>query len=251
MDEMNYQPTDNIAIENENLVLQLFKRVFSHSLFFTITILMTISAGAGLISGGIDVFAVIYTISFWLLYYSAKNDNDISIKGMKLFNGTLKAKGIILWVAVGILAVCGVLCMIIFPILSGPISEILNSFVDLGDIAYIMPGKTDVADGFSIIFGIIVGFLLLVCAGMLALFNVFYINKALAFSKSLYNSGNSGVFGIVNAKYVAIWILVIGIINAVGIDADNLNLLSAASELTSSAAYIIGYFWINKVLLSE
>lgn len=251
MDEMNYQPTENIVVENDNLVLQLFKRAFSHPLFFAITILMTISAGAGLVSGGINVFCIIYTISFWLLYYSAKNDNVMSIMGMKLFNGTLKAKNIVLWVVIGILAVCGVLCMFVFPILSGPVSEIINNFVDLGDSVHFMPGYTDVTGNFSVIFGIIIGFVFLVLAVIFALVNIFYLNKALAFTKSLYNSGNSGVFGFANAKYVAIWILVMGIISAVSIDSRNLNLLSVASQLTNAAAYIIGYFWINKALLSE
>lgn len=248
MNENNYQAVENPVVENEPTVLQFFKNAFSHQLFLAITILMTVSAGFSIVGGSFDVFKILYSIGFWLIYTSASNDTLMNIKGIKFVNGVIQARRIVNWVAVGIIAVCGILCMFVFPLISVGLSDILRDSFLVGDV-YVFD-SLDIADSAAVIVGIVVGVVLLISAVICALFNIFYINKTVDFVKSLYNSAETNVFGIVNARYVGIWFLVIGIVNALS-GLSSFDFVLILSQLSFAAAYIIGYFWIKNILLAE
>ncbi len=228
----------------ENMVLQFLRGAFSDTLFLVICILLTVGAGFNLISGSIDVINVLLTIAFWLIYYTAKNEPSFNIKRLKFLSGIVYAKYVLCWVAVGILTFCGVLFMFLFPIVSNLYGNLLEDILSsYNDIASILGGAISLG---TAAIGIIAGIAFWIIAIGITIINIFYTKKAHCFTKSLISSAESGEFQISNAKYISVWFIVMGIFEVISANKDNI-----IPCLTIGAAYIIGYIWMNKSVVSK
>lgn len=250
MENMNYN-TETYQTNADNgfagsFVLERLRSVFSHPLFLTIAILMTVSAGLGVLSGSFDVFSILFAVAGWILYCSSKNQPVINLKGLSLASGTVFASEIVIWVCAGIVAVCGVLCMAIFPLISGFLYGSLERFFD--DRAF---SGLVISDVSMAIVGVLVGVVLLVLAVLLVLYNIFFVRKAHAFVKSLYESAQTGVYSVVCARTVTSWLLALGIIEAVGLLGCTGDVLLVLAGLSSAAVYFVAYVWMKKCFSDE
>lgn len=237
-----------------NAVTARFNSVFSDVLFMIVCILVSVSTlfssiqvstnvwGGTSTSFSPDVFGVLFTIFLWMTYASAKKGN-INVKSLRSTSGTTFAMYIVMWVAVGILGLCGLLLLVAGNALGG---SIMGSLVDeLGSDAAILYelGLGSAGAAFTLI-----AIVILLMAGVFAVFNIFFVGGLHKFAKSIYTSAQNGFENIVNANSCSIWLLVMGIINVLGSFSGGFTGFIAGAA--QSATYIILFIWIKKYFVA-
>ena len=217
---------------------------FTHSLFLAAGILLSISALLSLVSGALDVLGILYTIAFWLIFTSARS-NKQPISGTGLFCGTVKASWIIGWIVTGIAAIAGIIVMFI------PSADI-GSFIDY---SFSFGGEPFPADdafdwAFSV-FGmksfIWLGVVLLVIAVLIALVNLLFTRRLLAFSRSVADSIDRSNAVIVEAEPTRKWMMALGIVSCLGLLGATIGSDSSMQSACQGASMILGSLWIKEL----
>lgn len=237
-----------------NPVTARFNSVFSDVLFMIVCILVSVSTlfssiqvstnvwGGTSTSFSPDVFGILFTIFLWMTYSSAKKGN-INIKSLRSTSGTTFAMYIVMWVAVGILGVCGLLVLVAGNAVGG---SIMGSLVDeLGSDAAIFYELGLGSAGAAFTF---IAIVILLMAGVFAVFNIFFVGGLHKFAKSIYTSAQNGFENIVKANSCSIWLLVMGIINVLGSFSGGFTGFIAGAA--QSATYIILFIWIKKYFVA-
>lgn len=181
------------------------RAAFSSQLFLIMTILVTAGAVLSLVSSSFNLFAILFSISLWLLYASATSEKaPFEPTGMKMNYGFLMAIWIILWVCVGLLFIGGLIVMFISSAIPYFFSSVpyFNIFTDYS--------------GLTVAVSIAIGFLLILISCAMAFINIFCFYNAYKFARSLYACAFSGGCAV-KARTVRIWMLVVGIIDCLSI----------------------------------
>ena len=168
---------------------------------------------------------------------------NINVKSLRSTSGTTFAMYIVMWVAVGILGLCGLLLLVAGNALGG---SIMGSLVDeLGSDAAIFYELGLGSAGAAFAF---IAIIVLIIAGLLAVYNIFFIGGLHKFAKSIYTSAQNGFENIEKANSCSIWLLVIGIISVIGSFGGGFSgFIAGAAE---SASYIILFIWIKKYFVA-
>lgn len=233
-----------------NPVTARFNSVFSDVLFLIVCILVSVSTlfssivvstnawGQTSASFSPDVFGILFTIFLWMTYSSAKKGN-INIKSLRSTSGTTFAMYIVVWVAVGLFGVCGILLLVAGNAVGG---ELMSGLVDeMGSDAAILYelGLGSAGAAFTLI-----ALIVLLAAGILTVYNIFFYGALHKFAKSLYTSAQNGFENIQKANACGIWLLVIGILNAItSFGGGFTGFIAGAAQ---AATYIILFVWIRK-----
>ena len=190
-----------------NPITARFNTAFSNALFLVVCILVTVSTVFSSFtptdtsqSFSPDVLGILFSIFLWITFVSAKKGN-INVKSLRSTSGTTFAMYIVMWVAVGILGLCGLLLLVAGNALGG---SIMGSLVDeLGSDAAILYelglGSAGAAFAFIVI-------IVLIIAGLLAVYNIFFIGGLHKFAKSIYTSAQNGFENIEKANSCSIWL---------------------------------------------
>ena len=217
--------------------------VFREPLFLVITILMTVSAVVSLFTGVnfgdnsyeivlTAVIPVLFAVALWLIFAEFRTDKPLyKTTGLAIASGTVKAMFILIWIAVGIVAVVMVL-MIVFGSLL--VNYLPYPFIqDLPDIFNDLPGGLGVA--YPVSGGIpapsipmptnpgynaqalSTGMILMICIGgliviaLLIVVNLCFYRKLHRFTKSLCVSLKNDYLQVECVRPVKAWLIVIAV----------------------------------------
>ena len=242
---------------------------FSSPLFLTLCILVSTVAGVSLISGSINVIYVLITIGAWMTYASALK-GELNRSGLAMISGTTKAVKIIFIVVGAILIVCSIM---IAAFSGSVIQEILKdgeikSFADLfksdagnylkingvkASALHEVAAELDAALKESgvpfgalleaFLFGISIG---LFIGGALMMVMAFTFYRTLhKFHKSVCLNAKYGTSEIKSAKAARVWLLVLGILSAIGALSTPIS-VALLPQLANVGVYIVGYVFISR-----
>ena len=214
-------------------VLEFIMGILDDNLFFAICILLSVTVGLKLLAGAIDVLNGLALIFLWIIYSQGRK-NIVDVGKMRCVSGVVYANVVISYVACGLLALSAVLV-----ILMGDIGEEALDLLELE-----MFGEEIFAD-FAGIFMAVFGVVMLAIALGIFLFTYFGWSKIHKFVKSLYVSGECDCFTIVNWDSARVWLMVLGILAAVGALSGE-NFLAIAAGGCEAATMIVGSVLIKR-----
>ncbi len=120
------------------------KEVLSSGLFLAIAILSTLNV---LYYAGTNIIAILTAIAMWVIYGAAKSENNTCKTGLKFSSGIIRAKYIINWVAISVLAVILVILLIFVPMVKDVIEEAEEDFTEaMGEILDEIPDDFDIEE---------------------------------------------------------------------------------------------------------
>ena len=234
-------------------VADAYRVVFREPLALVITILMTVAALFSLIGNQIvnihaagiglnlaAVFPILIAVGLWLTWAQPrKTGPEFSGTGLAIVSGTVKALFIVNWVAVGIMAVCG----IVVAVAGQTIVRYLPNFMDdfLPDIMEEFDGIMGASYRYNlgqkyapqisgaVIAGLVI--LLIVLIAVMIVFNICFFRKLHRFTKSVCVSLKNDVMNIECVKPVKSWLIVYAVFAFIG----------AAASLPGGVLTFIGY----------
>lgn len=252
------------------MTLKNLEKILCSGSFLALTIITTVQAAASLLGGEIEVFSVLFCIGFWLIYSAAKKGTLAENRtGLSMVSGTVKAEFILIWVAVGIMAVCGVIVLIMSP-LAGAAPEAflqelteelrdtdLNFYFHLttpeGTQAFNLFDSATLSPAVITAFMALLGVVLLIIAAVFTLLNIFYFRNVHKLTKSACVSFESGVYNLAKLKTVKTWFLVMGIFGALSL-ADTLigdNIFVTVASACDTAVYFMLFALAGQVQNAE
>lgn len=208
------------------------------NLFLTLCILVSVSAGCGIISGSLPLFAILFTIFLWLTYAKIKN-GVVDGVNIRRIGGTVFAQKVICWVMFGFFAFFGVF-FIAFSSFIG--SAVWQEALSKIPVTVKMPFDLTAfsAAAVSVLFAIV----FFAAAAISVVFAVG--NKKIhTFIKSLSISAQTDTNKTVSVNSAAGWLLAFGIIDAIGAVASISKPFALISNGAMAAAYIVGYILIK------
>ncbi len=229
---------------------QLLARLFTEPLFLTMCILESVSVAAAIFLNGIfslgnivpHVPGVLFVIFLWMLYAQSRK-GDADPKSMRYISGTCFAVYIVNWVSAGVLMLSGLLLCAVSGALSGFMDTVMDAV--LGSVS----GINTVLDVFKLTgtaLFVVIGIMALLTGVVTMLLNLFGYRNIHRFAQSAYRSAESGVWQPVQLKAAHTWLMVYGILQAIGA----LSRLSSLSGLLGSgcgaAALIVASLWLRK-----
>ncbi len=213
--------------------VQRLKSILSSSLFLVLCIVYSASILLGLFGASFDILGILFCISLWITYAAAKDRSAyLKTSGLRFSRGVVTAEWVLMWIAVGFVAVFGIFGVIISFSGSAALRDYSNgigSFATAG-------------------MGIVILFFFLFAIAIMVLINIFFYGNLRKFCASLINSAESGMPAYVKANTSRIWLMVVGIIGCLSIfnlfsgavvnSALN-NLMRQYDELSPYAQYLI------------
>ncbi len=208
--------------------------------FLALCILETIATCLALVAGisntGVtfDLLGILATIFLWIVYSSAKK-GTVDGKNLRRLSGVAYAQYIISLVVGAILAVAGVLLCVLAPNVEEMPGSLESLFGDnLDEIMEL--GLTMVL----IVMGVV-----LICIGvMMFIFALCGYRKIHSFTKSLYQSADADACLLQNAEKAGSWMLVFGILQAIGILSGGFGVGTIANGC-GAAVLILGYVLVK------
>ena len=125
-------PAQNIVYPFEKA-----KKTLSDPLFLAIAILLSVSAAAGLLSGGLNILLAIFVVGVWMIYAGTMNENnDLIGRGLTLSAVVTKISYVITYVLVGIVLFLGVIFFMMCASLGDSLADLANYTFDTFDQAF-------------------------------------------------------------------------------------------------------------------
>lgn len=236
-----FYPPDTTAPANPaaERVLSMLK----DNLFLTICILVSVSCGISLFSMSFPVFQILYTIFLWLIF-SESRKGKADKKYMRYVSGTIYASYVTNLVAWCIVAVCGLVCSVLFAAISG------NGLLDriLAEMEVYTGGYARILNMVASASFVLIGMFFIFAAAAGILLTVFGTRTVHRFAQSLYKSVERGELALVKRSSAQTWFTVFGILSAVSALASLVG-AGAASFLAvgcQAAAWILAGILINR-----
>ncbi len=216
-------------------------------LFLVIAILESVYVGLSLASGAFpSVINILLTIFLWLIFAKGRNGTPPTSQ-MRCLSGTLFAEYVISWIAIGAIALIVLLVIILLAAgLSFAEAEIMSSLTDeltpmLGQFGL----SSDMLSEFMTAFIIVLVIGLVIAIAVLVVITIFGIRPMHLFASSLYKSCENPDVIIVKRKATQNWLLVLGILSAVGAIGQG-SLLAVLGNGSNAATLIVGSVLIRK-----
>ncbi len=220
-------------------------------LFLVICILITASAGAGILMGSVPLLNVLMTIFLWLTFAQARKD-IADARHLRQVSGTVFATYVINYVLAGLVVACGALVAAAFGMIASMPGFLETLFDELAaiDNSFAFSGK-DLAGLSSAVMsasGTVILIIFAILGGIIALYNAFSLRYIHRFAKSGYQSIEKGTLELEHAGTTFGWLIAFAVfsgISALG-SLTSMNLLSAISEGSLCAVYIVSAIWLKK-----
>lgn len=182
----------------ENSVATLFQSFFGSTNFLVATVFFLVfvcaSALSNITSGvlPIGIFHVLVTIAFFKLQGLAKKGAPLFafVAPLKMLRIIIKIYRIVLWVLVGVVAVCGAIISFVGVIAGAGLGEIIEEALHEADI-YLYDGAISHLGGIALLF---IGIIFVFLAAIIAIINAF------AFG-AFYKTVSSAEFSAQTGKY--------------------------------------------------
>ncbi len=247
------------------------KAIFSSKAFFVATVAYTVMAGASVIAGSIDVFAILFTIGMWMVHSVAKRETPL--KEIKFLSGVLKAYYIVTIIGIVIMIIAATLFLVFAPnvmtldaeidnaiesLLSGNDDPYVNIYMEIGeaDLDDFKEMRAEINEYFGItladflgIIMIVLAVIFIIAAVVMIIFNELMVHKlSRQFTSTsealILNNETELRLGGVRACFIILGVLTA--ISAVSI-LTSADLILAASE----GAYAVAYFALASVLNTD
>lgn len=213
------------------------------SLFLILCIAYSASTVFGLFDGNISVIGILMTIFLWLTFASAQK-GIASRDNLRCISGTVFASYVVEYVIAGALAFVGILAMIFGTSGSGFIDSIIQYIYDKAEVGF----YNDFIGGFAAGIAVLIGFVLIIIAAATVVINYFAMRSIHLFAQSVYMNIGEQKACIVKANVARVWLMVFGIISAIGALSSLFGDEAVAFVASGSgaAAEIVGSIMIGK-----
>lgn len=229
---------------------QLLARLFTEPLFLTMCILESVSVAAAILLNGIFSFGnivthvpgVLFVIFLWMLYAQSRK-GDADPKSMRYISGTCFAVYIVNWVSAGALMLGGLLLCAVGGALSGFMDTVMDAV--LGSVS----GINAALDAFKLTgtaLFVVLGIIVILTGVVTMLLNIFGYRNIHRFAQSVYRSAESGVWQPVQLKAAHTWLMVYGILQALGALSSLGSLSGLLGGGCGAAALIVASLWLRK-----
>ena len=202
-------------------------------MFLALCVLLTASCGFALAGGGFSVLTVLYAIFLWIAYAKGRK-GIVAAEQLRCVSGTVFAEYVIGWVAFGVLALAGVVCLVT------PFEKLTEMKLDI-DLPFV---DTLLLDELMQWMGIII----LLLAALVFVFNYFAVGRMHRLAKSVYQNAQDATVPLVGARTVRNWLWVLGILSILG-GMDGIGSAVFFADACSGVAAILGALLIQKHLL--
>lgn len=246
-----------------NFVADTLIQAFSTKGFLAICVLLSVGVGAKLLSGGgLDVIGILFVIGLWLARSAASSGNIRGLSApLSMFKGLNLTNIILNWIGFGflimfsiILCIYGVVLLNVPPLTNAEIHKIAEE--SFSNMEVVFPG-TDmlIADAMEAIFefmfagGLFVfAAIFAVIAAIILLLNVSCYRYIYRCSKSVANSFKSGIANYEKINAASNWLMVLGILQAVGTlgSLTTFNIFRIVASGSIAACYIIASNLLKK-----
>ena len=226
-------------------------RVFSvlqDKLFLVLCILMSVTCGLSLFSGGLDVISTLFTIFLWLTYARMKK-GVVSAKYLRCISGTMYAQYVVVTVASAIIIVAGVILAISlnFLLSSGELTAELHK-----EISRLNPEfGSFFADLDLTGLGVLVGVIYSLVGVAMLVINLFSNRYIHRFAKSVYMGVNSGTLQLKHTNATVIWLYIFAGFQVLSclINLFTIGIFSLLSSGVACAMSIVAALLIKKYLV--
>ena len=213
------------------------------SLFLILCIVYSAGTLFSLINGDFSVIGILMTIFLWLTYANAQK-GVASRENLRCISGTVFASYVINYVIAGSVAFVGLVVMIFGTGGSGFLADIIRFVFKEAGFGFHDGFMSRFIAGAAMIFGAV----LIIGAAIVAVINYFSTRSIHLFVQSVYRNDGGVQIGISNANTARIWLMVLGILEAVGavsalFGKDAMQFIASGA---GAAAKIIGSIMIEK-----
>jgi len=188
------------------------------NLFLTLCILVSVTAGVGIVSGAFPIFPVLETIFLWLVFAKARK-NQLDVKNLRCLSGVVYAKYVVNWVLSALLLVLSLILGVFSDVLisAGLVSEITSELSEEFSQFEDLMGLIGAGIGISLVVKLIAA-ATFISAIIIVLINVLGYKNIHRFTKSFYTAVAQNDEQIVEkASTAASWFIVFAVF--VGISA--------------------------------
>lgn len=232
--------------EAENKVIPALR----DNLFFITCILMTISAAAAILSGGLNVISILITIFLWLTYSKSKL-GVVDVNSLKFVSGTVYANYVLTNIAAILGIISGILTAFAMLVLPGSTAEIYNTLIK--EIGKEIPFLIDVFSFAAFkIAGIVIALFISFVSVVALVINVLGMKKIHSFAKSVYKGVMLGDTAFYKPVVVKNWLIFFGVCSAFSaLTSLSGNFFTAVSLGASAAAMFIAAVLIKRYFIIE
>ena len=217
--------------------------LFNDPLFLVVCILVTVSAGLGVLSASFDVLKILYSVVLWLIYVNCRGGN-VDAKYIRNLSGTVYASYIVTNITAVIGGICGVIGGILLPIAAE--SELVSDLLDALDIgASFLPAL----GLFAATAWLIIIFSVIIC-GVILVFNYLGRRRIHAFLKAQHIALSCGGENYADLDGAKTWLMVLGVFTGVSALSSS-GLDGLLSTACFAAALIIGSLLLGRHFIGE
>ena len=180
---------------------------FKDTLFLVVAILFSVYSVLNILK--LPVIEILFTIFFWMIYVSARN-NAVTSNQVKWVSGTTFAKVIINYVGCGLLVLIGIFALIGTSALGSALGSTVNGSVYGKNVS-----GAGVAAGVGSV-GLVILIVLIICAAISFLITFLGIRPIQKLVQSCYKSLEVGSLHLEKAGSAKIWLMIFGILKALG-----------------------------------
>lgn len=235
---------DTAGLEPQSIgVVGRFASAFRDKLFMAVCILMSTALGLSILSSAVDqslslnVISLLFVIFLWMIFAGAQK-NTVNLTGMKGVSGTMKALCILLWIAVGFLALFGIIFFAVPSLLGGLFETALQHYEEELSGLFVLGGS---------MVSVAIGFVFLFMAVILTLFNIFGYHSIHRMMKTMCTSVLNNYEQIDKLKAGKGWLMAFGVLNGLSaltvLATSPMNALATGS---TAAALIIASIWVDR-----
>jgi len=216
--------------------------------FLAICILQSIGTFLQLSGGGFPPIAILFSVALWLSYAAGRSSEPyFKTVGLKIAYGTLLADWILTWILIGLVLIGGLL------VCFG--SSFLSLFMVpdfFGGYGWNSPAaNTFLPAALGTVVAALLGGLLIVAAGAMAVVNIFFTYRCYKFSRSLFTAAVTGGGILFKPASVRVWLMVVGILSCLsvfGLFGGLFASMAAIGSCCTGAAAIVASVTIKKYL---
>ncbi len=232
---------------NDCFVWNILREAFSSKLFLAACILMSVQLLLSLAipNGSLNVFAVLGTVSMWILYSNAVKNREITrfVGPVKTLKIIAKIEYVLMWVLIGAFVVLAIVC------LASP--DVINELINNPEIS-VMFGTESIDIGLMseniMIFRIAIAVGLIFACVLLALYNIFYVRNLTKCAESFELTAQNNSLLLNKLGTVKAWLMVIGVCGAFSAFVEFPTSFNAAAvNGLSAATMIVLSIWLGKL----
>ncbi|MBQ7171419.1 MAG: zinc-ribbon domain-containing protein [Clostridia bacterium] len=224
--------------------------VIRDEFFLALCILLTVSAGLSVLSASLPILTILAAIFLWMLYSAGKR-GQLAVVQFKNLSGTATAAYVLLWVAVGFLALGIALLLLFLPALKANDISLAALWSRISDaFDSLMPSfPAELLSRYLLL----VLFVVLIFGAISAVISLLATRTLRLFLRSVSQSAETGVPAFVKCEKARVWLIVLGVFSGIAAvsSLSGGQFFSALASGSMCAAEILGAMLIKKYFADQ